>query len=567
MRKLIFFILIPVMMPVSVFSQTDIELVYQSLLGGDGFEGIAGVAELAGDRVVFYGDTESTNLEMIGSFQGINQGVKDGYVAILTSDGIPISTSYLGGADIELISDVRVSPESDIVIVGSTLSTDFPVLNGGSDEFGGTRMGFITKLNVEFEIEFSILVGGNGTDEINAIDLDEDGNIYISGTTKSPNLGTEGVYQSELNDNESISGFLAKYSPSGEKLWYTYLESSALSGLTDLKCLQTNGSIVSWGYTTGQLPIESEGHQPEFGGGQDCILFSIDSEMGTLNWFTYYGGESDDSSSIISIDEEENIYVSGDTGSEDNISSPESFQQENNGIIDYFIAKFSSSGERIWGTYFGATSIDSDPKLTRVLDGSFYLTGRTLSETGLATGNPIVESVGIPMFASASCLAKFSTDGELIWSTYAPQSYPCGLFYECLKIDSKLYLSGLFGESSNPDCYGLTSDAYQAVHGGGFRDFGIFIYEENFLSTTFTQAEPLTIYPNPTQDRVTIEVPNLLWAGMELTVTDISGRQVDRVARFQSGNTYSTSQLSEGVYILSGQIGERMFRQKLVVQR
>jgi hypothetical protein len=54
---------------------------------------------------------------------------------------------------------------------------------------------------------------------------------------------------------------------------------------------------------------------------------------------------------------------------------------------------------------------------------------------------------------------------------------------------------------------------------------------------------------------------------MDLTVTDISGRQVDRIARFQSGNTYSTGHLSEGVYILAGQIGERMFRQKLVVQR
>jgi hypothetical protein len=559
--------LLAFILPSFAFSQTDIELVYQSLLGGNGFEGILGVAELANDSIIVYGDTESTNLEMIGSFQGNNQGGKDSFVAILASDGVPILTSYLGGSGDDIVNDIAISSDSDIYLVGGTVSADFPVFNSDSDVFGGNRMGFITKINSDFDVEYSLLVGGEGVDDIFAIDIDEAGNFYVVGITRSPGLGTSGTLQPELVDPEITSGFVAKYSPDGEKLWYTYVEGSDLLFLRDVKILPNEGSLITFGYTVGEIPMESTGHQPEFGGGQDCILFSFDSEMGTLNWFTYYGGESEEFASSIAIDEEENVYISGDTGSNENISSFGSFQEIHNGFGDYFVAKFSSSGERAWGTYFGASSIESRTKLSRVQNGEFYMTGRTMSETGLTLGTPILESVDIPMFASASCLAKFSTDGDLIWSTYAPESYPCGFFYESILIDTKLYIAGAFGENSNPECFGLTPDAYQTVHGGGFRDFGIFIYEENSLSTSFPHAEPLSIYPNPAQDHVTIEASNLLWAGMDLTVTDISGRQVDRIARFQSGNTYSTGHLSEGVYILTGQIGERMFRQKLVVQR
>jgi hypothetical protein len=326
--------------------------------------------------------------------------------------------------------------------------------------------------------------------------------------------------------------------------------------------------VIVYGYTTGEIPADNPIHQPNLGGGQDCLLSSFDTNSGSMNWFTYYGGENYEIGSAISIDNDENIYIVGETDSDENISTTGSYQEEINGFSDFFLAKFTSQGERLWGTYFGADIIEFVPNLSKVNNGEFYLTGRTQSETGLAFGNPILESVDLPsIFSNSSVLAKFSADGNLMWSTYAPESHPCGIMMETILVGSKLYSSGAFPLNSDPDCYGLTSDAYQSIHGGGFRDFGIFIYEENSLSTSFPQAEPLTIYPNPAQEFVTIEAPNLLWAGMNLTVTDISGRQVDRVTRFQSGNVYSTSHLADGVYILTGQIGERMFRQKLVVQR
>ena len=412
------------------------------------------------------------------------------------------------------------------------------------------------------------MIGGEGFDSVSALDTDDDGNIFVLGTTTSPNLGTSGTFQTELNNTNNTSGFVAKYSPGGEKIWYSYIEGSSFTFVGDIEVLSNAESAIIYGYTIGEIPADNLVHQEEFGGGQDCILTSFDNNAGTMNWFTYYGGENTELGSTISVDNEENIYISGDTDSEENISTPGSFQNQKNGIIDYFLAKFSPQGERLWGTYYGAEVIESIPYISRIYNGTFYLTGRTQSETGLANGNPILESVSLPSpLSDASILAKFSDDGDLIWSTYAPESHPCGIMMETILVGPKLYSSGAFPMNSDPECYGLTPDAHQTIHGGGFRDFGIFIYEENTLSASSPEAEPLTIYPNPAQDLVTIEASNLLWARMNLTVVDLSGRVVDRVDHFQLGNTYSTSHLSEGVYILTGSYRERVFRQKLVVSR
>lgn len=77
----------------------------------------------------------------------------------------------------------------------------------------------------------------------------------------------------------------------------------------------------------------------------------------------------------------------------------------------------------------------------------------------------------------------------------------------------------------------------------------------------------IRIYPNPAKDFITIEAPGHLKTGMEFAVTDLSGRIVDQVRQFQSGGSYGTAHLSEGVYLITGRIGDRVFREKVMVGR
>jgi len=302
------------------------------------------------------------------------------------------------------------------------------------------------------------------------------------------------------------------------------------------------------------------------------VLLAFSAENGSLVWGTYLGGESFDNGQSIEVTETGLILISGNTRSTQGISSDTAIQPTLNGSEeDYFVAAFSDAGTRIWSTYFGGSQLDFSFSEVTVRGNEFYLSCSTSSSDMPIFGNPYaIEMSSGFLFPSSGIIAKFSMDGQPLWSTYTNSDYECA---SCTKIsvgdDGSIMCGGFFFQDGfNSVCEDLISpEAYQTTYGGGSNDAALFIFQDNTLSTTFTQAEPLKIYPNPAQDFITIEAPDLLWAGMELTVADLSGRTVDRVARFQSGNAYSTSHLADGVYILTGQIGERMFREKMVVQR
>ena len=569
MERLLFSI-VPILFSGLCFSQTDINLTYQSLLGGNGVDSETGINRLSDGNFLISGYTESGNLEMIDEFQTNNAGNTEGYVAIINPEGQPVFTSYLGGSGIDIIESASESGSGNIVLAGTTRSEDFPLLNDDGTSFDGFSMGFLTKIDPEEGVIWSTLVGGTGTDNILSIDIDNSGDIYLVGTTSSPELGTSGVYQTELTDTDQTSGFIAKYSSGGEKLWYSYVEGLGSVNPQEIQLVEETGTVVLFGYVSNSLLSGSGLHQQDFGGGfLDCLLMTFDMTDGSLNWFTYYGGEGIDGSGNLCVDTENNIYISGNTSSTANISSIGSHQEMNAGSDDLFIAKFDIEGNRLWATYYGAGNIDANAKLALSGSNGLILGGRTRSEGGLAFGNPILNSVEldpIPPFIASSFLSRFDQDGNLIWSTYAPENYRCGSLSEMVISEEKIYLVGRFGNYPTlSECYGTTPDAFQSVYGGGDTDMGIFIYTDNTLSTSFPQTEPLSVYPNPASDFITIEIPDLLWAGMELTVTDLSGRLVDRVTRFQSGNSYATSHLSNGVYILTGRVGDRLFREKVVI--
>ncbi len=65
------------------------------------------------------------------------------------------------------------------IVVGTTYSTNFPVLNAVQPALVGSHNGFVAKLNGAGNgLVFSTYLGGNGADSANAVALDTQGNIY-----------------------------------------------------------------------------------------------------------------------------------------------------------------------------------------------------------------------------------------------------------------------------------------------------------------------------------------------------------------------------------------------------
>ena len=73
-------------------------------------------------------------------------------------------------------------------------------------------------------------------------------------------------------------------------------------------------------------------------------------------WITYLGGNNNEDILAVSFDNNENIYCTGYTNSTNNIATIGAYQTVLGGSRDVFIAKYDTTGQKLWGTYYGGTN-------------------------------------------------------------------------------------------------------------------------------------------------------------------------------------------------------------------
>ena len=150
--------------------------------------------------------------------------------------------------------------------------------------------------------------------------------------------------------------------------------------------------------------MNTDSHQSVSAGANDAILYSI-AQNGTLNWATYLGGEKDEIRADIVLDADDNIYVSGTTNSSTGIATEGAFQTAH---TNYYLPPLYVN--------MGGISVQVAP--AKILHNFF--------------------------------LAKFNSEGNLLWSTYF--SGDKGSEHHILKPfvgNSGIYISGRTMSSQN----------------------------------------------------------------------------------------------------------------------
>lgn len=225
-----------------------------------------------------------------------------------------------------------------------------------------------------------------------------------------------------------------------------------------------SGNVYIAGSTNSFSQIStSSGHQTSLGGGYDGYLVKFNSN-GQRVWATYYGGAAADYINSVYCDNSGNVLVAGQTLSANNISTSGAHQGSLAGNNDAFIAKFGSGGIRTWATYYGGGGNDYGTGITSDNTGNIYLTGYTLSASGIATSDGFqIERGG----QSDAFLAKFNSDGVRQWGTYyGDLGQEQGHGVACDN-SGNAYLIGFTNSALNI----ATSGSHQATIGGIFDAF------------------------------------------------------------------------------------------------
>jgi hypothetical protein len=113
-----------------------------------------------------------------------------------------------------------------------------------------------------------------------------------------------------------------------------------------------------------------------------CIYCSMGNSAQLL-YSTYFGGSAIDFGNGIALDNEGNIYITGQTNSADFPTSLGAYDVSTNGSYDIFVSKlnpnFSGVSSLIYSTFIGGTVTDWTKSIAVDTSGNAYITGVTLS--------------------------------------------------------------------------------------------------------------------------------------------------------------------------------------------
>jgi len=384
-----------------------------------------------------------------------------------------IWATYYGGKSGDIALNICTDASNNIYVTGETYSTTGIATSGSYKTNysggGGNSNTFIAKFNNSGSRIWATYYGGSGNDRGVALSVDVSGNIYLAGyTASSGGIATSGAYQSTFGGG-SWDAFLVKFSSTGSLSWGTYLGGNKDDfgyGIT------TNGGYV---YITGETQSTSNiatfgAFQSSFGVSSDDAFLAKFSSTGSIVWSTYFGQNS--SGDGVTFDGSANIFISGITAN-NGMATSGAYQTSIAGNGDAFLAKFNSSGNRIWATYFGGNSREEAYRVKTDIAGDIFITGSTQSSSGIATSGAYQTS-----YSGGNndvFLAKFSGTGSLSWATYYGGSGDDEAYGLDVDAFGNIFISGL--TNSN---YGIaTSGAYQTSYGGGNLDGFIAKFSNN----------------------------------------------------------------------------------------
>ena len=242
----------------------------------------------------------------------------------------------------------------------------------------GFEDGFVTKLNENGEVVWAKKFGGEDSDIVNAVTVDELGNTYVTGRFA-------GTVNFDANNSLTSNGqddiFVSKLKDSGDVEWLHSFGATSNDEGYDIAVDKAGNTYITGSFqgstTFGDTTLESNG-------ARDGFVAKLDV-MGNVKWAKKFGGQSTDKGFGITLDESENIYL---TGSFQNEISFGGTTLTSVGDKDTFIAKLDKMGMVKWAKKLGSDSEDEGFDIAVNGDSETYVTG-SFEKTAQIDNTPI----------------------------------------------------------------------------------------------------------------------------------------------------------------------------------
>jgi len=439
----------------------DPDLTFGTYLGGSFADQITASTYSAADSTILVAGTTASS-DILGATSGSFKGGSDGFLARfgVSSSGVVTlnSMTLFGGSGTEKVNSISVNSYGYVAIGGSTNSADFPVsttLAPLQSKLKGSANGFVIVLGPN--LYYATYVGGSGSDEITAVNLDGNYVTYFAGTTSSTDLPLLNAVGPAYRGGGS-DGFVGVILPTLAPGFLTYLGGA---GSDEIKAIaQFQGNIYVTGSTNSQDFPTPNAFQAISGGGQDAFVTKLNG-AGQIVYSTYLGGTGGtaafpESGNAIAVNANGEVWVAGTTSSP-NFPAMRASQAAFKGGTDAFLAKLSNSGTLLSATYWGGAGNDQANAITLMPSGFVAIAGTTASsdfptQTLPGEKTPLNGSYNGTTLGGTTdgFVAVFSPAGAIAWSSYLGGSGADAATSILSNATSELFVSGTTTSSNFP---------------------------------------------------------------------------------------------------------------------
>lgn len=393
-----------------------------------------------------------------GSLGGSSFGLRDVWLNKYNSKGDLLWTQQFGSAETDFVLTITV--ETDNLFLAGLTEGDL-----GGEMQGGISDAWLAKYDLNGNQQWIQKVQGNSSrpTSSNSIDVDVDGNVYLSGVSDSFN-----PQESELP--VSTDFWVAKYDSNGNQQWFQQL--GKLDDGTEFdesysNAVDQDGNVYSTGFTTSDLAGTNAGLY-------DAWLTKHDKN-GQLQWIRQFGTEDYEWAWGVDTDSIGNIYVGGYTLG--NIGGT------NAGSYDSWLAKYDAQGNQLWIRQLGSPGDDEAFSLKIDSLDNIFLAGYTDDDLGGANSG-----------SYDAWIAKFDSNGNKAWIQQFGTPQLEQVYDISIDNASNIYLTGL----SDGSIGGINAGSFDAWIAKLDAESGIL---KNF-SNTSDLIPPVITPPTPKQGKL-----------------------------------------------------------------
>ena len=273
---------------------------YDSLVTnyGDQFRGEIMLDSL--NNIIIASSTRSTDFPLVNAFQNLPGGDQDGVVFKLSADfSTMLWSSFFGGSENDACYSVKIDSSYNVVIAGSTSSSDLQATTGGLNPnyLGGETDGFVAKISENGSTLLqTTYIGTSVYDQTIFVEIDRWDNVYITGVSEGTMPIQNAVY-SVANSGQ----YIMKLNPDLNAIQYatTFGNGNGLPNLSPAAFLVDvcgnvyvsgwGGSVLANNAMTG-MPISANAFQSTPGDGFNFYLFVLERDAQSLLYGSYMGG-------------------------------------------------------------------------------------------------------------------------------------------------------------------------------------------------------------------------------------------------------------------------------------